>query len=292
MFKFLFSWGLTHSRSLLFLFLTLFLATVRPHPVSAEMTFTSLPDISITASSAPMLEQNTFSTTSEPSAPSDPLSSPHPVPWNWIMMTYSEFSEQDYFGTSYYRTPSLVSPDGQYAAYSRIKLKAGRELYTSRVTSVMFLEDLYSGDLQVISASSPLADNPLEVNEEADLPGVIAILMPVSWSERGDRVLARQFEGLFSTSDASDYAVIWNRQDKSTTTVSPSNTLEYTHSILLGWSQSNPQDVLFRAGIIGDEDWFLWAVNTTGETMLANEDQPRVYGQQVNQIWTGPQARW
>lgn len=292
MLKALFHLGWTHTQSLLFLLLTLFLATVRPSPVSAEMTFTSLPDLSAIDSSPSMLEQNVTSQNSEPSAPSDPLSSPHPIPWNWIMTTYTEFSEQDYFGTSYYRTPSLVSPDGQYAAYSRLKLKAGREFHTSRVTSVMFLEDLYSGDLQVISASSPLADNPLQVNEEADLPGVIAILMPVSWSESGDRVLARQFEGLFSTSDASDYAVIWNRQDKSTTTVSPSNNIEYTHAVLLGWSESNPQEVLFRAGTIGDEDWFLWAVDATGETMLANEDQPKVYGQQINQIWTGPQAQW
>ena len=71
----------------------------------------------------------------------DPIGSPHPIPWNWLMNTYSEFSQRGERNLRYYRTPSLISPDGQYAAYSRIQMQVEPELFHSRVTSVMFIEN-------------------------------------------------------------------------------------------------------------------------------------------------------
>jgi len=221
----------------------------------------------------------------------DPLDSPHPIPWSWVLASHAEISTSNSSGTRYYRSPSLVSPDGQYAAYSRIQMQGQPELYRSRVTSVMFVENLHTGDLRTITASSPLAGNPLVGNEEADLPGTISILIPVSWSKSGDRLLARQFEGLFSTSDASDYAVIWDRQQNLTSTITPGR-IQYSSAVLLGWSQTNPNQVLFRAGEMGDERWPVWAVDLGGQTILAHQDQPIIYGQVVNQVWAGPQARW
>lgn len=221
----------------------------------------------------------------------DPLDSPHPIPWNWVLATHAEVSASESSGSRYYRSQSLISPDGQYAAYSRIQMQGQPELYQSRVTSVMFLENLHTGDLRTITAASPLADNPLVSNEEADMPGTIAILIPVSWSESGERLLARQFEGMFSSSDASDYAVVWDRKQNRTSTITPEK-IEYTNAVLLGWSQTNPDRVLFRAGTLGDENWPVWAVDTTGQTTLALEDEPLIYGQVVNQVWAGPQARW
>jgi len=164
-------------------------------------------------------------------------------------------------------------------------------MYSSRVTSVMFLENLQTGDLQTLTASSPLSDNPLVANEEADMPGTISILIPVSWSKSSDRLLARQFEGILSTSDASDYAVVWDRQQNRTTTVAPEQ-IDYSTAVLLGWSQTKPDRVLFRAGEFGNERWSVLAVGLNGQTALALEDKPIIYGQVVNQIWAGPQARW
>ncbi len=226
----------------------------------------------------------------------DPLDSPHPVPWNWILATHAELSASENFGTRYYRSQSLLSPDGQYAAYSRIQLQAQPELYRSRVTSVMFVENLQTGDLRTIRASSPLADNPLADNplvnnEEDDMEGTIAILIPISWSRSSDRILARQFEGLFSTSYACDYGVIWDRRQNRTSTIAPER-IQYDSAVLLGWSQTNPDRVLFRAGEMGDEIWPVWVVDLNGQTTLAREDEPIVYGQVVNQVWAGPQARW
>ncbi|WP_242022104.1 hypothetical protein [Microcoleus sp. FACHB-831] len=221
----------------------------------------------------------------------DPLDSPHPIPWNWVMTTHAEVTAKGASGLRYYRSQSLVSPDGQYAAYTRIQMDVQPELYRSRVTSVMFLENLKTGDLRTITASSPLADNPLAANEEADMPGTIAILIPISWSPDGDRILARQFEGLFSTSDASDYAVIWDRKLNRTSTVAPDRS-QYSTAVLLGWSRTNPGRVLFRAGELGEENWPLWAVDINGQTIAATEDKPAVFGQRVNNVWAGPQARW
>lgn len=221
----------------------------------------------------------------------DPLDSPHPVPWNWVMITHAEVTANGGTGIRYYRSPSLVSPDGQYAAYSRIQLQVQPELYQCRISSVMFVENLRTGDLRTISASSPLADNPFVSNEEADMPGIIAILIPISWSAKGDRVLARQFEGLFSTSDASDYAVVWDRQQNRTTTLSPNND-DYTNAVLLGWSRTNPDQVLFRAGELGEEEWPLWAVDLNGQTVAAIEDKPLIFGQTITHSWAGPQAHF
>jgi hypothetical protein len=227
----------------------------------------------------------------EPGVQLDPLDSPHPIPWNWVMATHNELSASRRFGTRYYRSQSLVSPDGQYAAYSRIQLQGQPELYYSRVTSVMFVENLQTGDLRTITPSSPLADNPLISHEEGDMPGTISILIPVSWSKSSDRLLARQFEGMLSTSDASDYAVVWDRKQNRISTIAPER-IEYSYAVLLGWSQSHPDQVLFRAGELGDVRPPVWAVNLNRQTSLALEDEPTIYGQVVNQVWAGPQARW
>lgn len=224
----------------------------------------------------------------------DPLDSPHPIPWNWVTTTQADVSSKSGSGVRYYRSQSIISPDGQYAAYSRIKMQVQPELYHSRVSSVLFVENLQTGELQVINAASPLTDNPLVEAEDADMPGIISILTPVGWSKTGDRLLARQFEGLFNSSDASDFAVVWYRTKNRTSTFAPSQT-QYSHeiSILLGWSQHDPKQLLFRAGNLGDEQWSLWAVASDGQTVAATDiDEPIVFGQRLNQVWSGPQVAY
>jgi len=221
----------------------------------------------------------------------DPLNSPHPVPWDWVMSTYETVSSQQEKGVRYYRSPALVSPDGEYAAYSRIQLQIEPELYRSRVSSVLFLENLQTGGLRVISGQSPFAQGMLRSDDRRLNPGAITILMPVSWTEDGSRVLAREFEGWFSSSDISDYALVWERDSDQTHTLAP-NTVGYTTAVLLGWSTNNPSQILFRAGAVGEEPWPLWAVSLGGETSLAMEDQPLVIGESQSSFWVGPQAHY
>lgn len=219
----------------------------------------------------------------------DPLDSPHPIPWGWVMANVNASSTEGYASTSYYRSQSLISPDGEYAAYSRIQMQAEPEYYRSHVTSVLFLENLRTGDLQAITPTSPLADNPF-LQTGNDLTGRISMVVPVSWSEAGDRLLAREFESIFGSDIASDYAVVADRQRNRVKTFAPTK-IRYTNAVLLGWSQCYPDRVLFKAGIMGDEHWPQWMVDVQGNTELARSDRPATFGQVSNSVWTGPQMQ-
>ena len=221
----------------------------------------------------------------------DPLNSPYPVPWEWISATHAKVSSTGGTGLRYYRSPSLVSTNGQYAAYSRIELQVQTEFARCRVSSVMFVENLKTGELQTVAAASPLAESGMYASNDTDMSGTIAILVPVSWNQEGSRVLAREFEALFNSSDMSDYGVIWDKNDNYTYTVAPARSL-YTHAVLLGWSQVCPGQVLFRAGNLGDRTWPLCAVDMTGQTIAVSEDKPLVFGSQASTDWIEPKTRF
>ncbi|HEY9647330.1 MAG TPA: hypothetical protein V6C88_13215 [Chroococcidiopsis sp.] len=222
----------------------------------------------------------------------DPLNSPFPIPWNWVMATQTDtvkpFTSNN---IRYYRSPSLLSPDRQYAAYSRIQMQVSADFTQSRVSSVMFVENLKTGDLQTIVAESPFAENPFksDPDPESGQIGTIAILIPIAWSETGDRILAREFESIFGTDIASDFAVIWDRRLNHIRTIAPAG-IAYTNAVLLGWSQVHGDRVLFRTVNLGEEEWHQWAVDSSGQTLLALEDQPITFGQMVTNVWAGPQA--
>lgn len=219
----------------------------------------------------------------------DPLNSPFPIPWNWVLATQTEATRGITSKLRYYRTQALMSPDGQFAAYSRIQMQVEPNFVQSRVSSVLFVENLKTGDLQTITASSPFADNPFLESSDRERPGSVAILIPVAWSATSDRILAREFESLFGASVATDFAVLWEQQAGQIYTVAP-NGIQYSNAILLGWSQTHPDRMLFRAGNLGDVDWPLWSVDKTGQTDLALEDQPITFGQVMTNVWAGPQA--
>lgn len=221
----------------------------------------------------------------------DPMNSPYPVPWQWVMETFDKVRSTTGAGVRYYRSPSLMSPNGEYAAYSRIEMHVEAQLYECYVSSVMFVEHLATGDLQTIMASSPIATHQIDNPRPYSFPGAIAILIPVSWNSAGNQLLARQFEALFSTSDMSDYAVIWDQQHKQTYTLAPHGR-NYEYAMLLGWSQTYPGQVLFRAGNLGQTSWPLWAVSPTGKTVSANQDRPLVFGNTIPKSWEGPQFHW
>lgn len=216
----------------------------------------------------------------------DPLNSPHPIPWNW--MTSIAFSGGTPDRCGYYRSQSLVSPNGHYATYSRIQVQPAAHFTQSRVISALFVENLHTGSLQTIMASSPFADNPFTASE-SELAGTIAVLIPVAWSETGDRLLAREFESTFGSDAASDFAVVWDSRTNQTQTLAPSQ-INYSNAILMGWSQTYPDQVLFQAGIMGEPHWDFYTVKANGQTNLARGDRPVTYGQVTTNIWAGPQA--
>lgn len=219
----------------------------------------------------------------------DPLNSPHPIPWQWIEQTQAMAGSATEAQMRYYRSHALVSPDGQYAAYSRIQMEILPGTVQDRVTSMLFLENIQTGDLQFVTASSPQVKNPNITEAEYEQPGMIAVLTPVAWSESGDRLLVRGFESRFGTDLASDYAVVWDRASGAQRAIVPTN-ISYTNAILLGWSQTHANQVLFRAGALGDESWPMVAVNSDGVAIASTSDQPLVYGQINRDFWNGPQA--
>lgn len=282
----------SHRRSsLLILLALLFLTPVSP--VRSEPVQILTENIPRNYSNSAQVSLSQFSpdfpTAEEPTGEqNDPLESPFPIPWNWIMTTQNQRGEQGQSQLSYYRTPLLISPDGKYATYTRIQMVVEPELHRSKVTSVMFVEDLETGKLERINPTSPISTYLKQASPE-DTAGVMDILMPISWSSSGENLLCRQFEGFLSTSDASDYAVVWNRQQNRSQTLAPQN-IPYTHAVLLGWNQNSHNGILFRAGILGEEDWGLWAVGLDGKTAIANQRLPVVYGNLVEKSWTGAQV--
>jgi len=227
----------------------------------------------------------------------DPIGSPHPIPWKWIMATQEAIGGRGISGVRYYRSLPVISPDGKYGIYSRVQMEVRPEMHNSRVKSVLFMEDRETKKLRVMISTDkeidPLLNKEVSLSEEADNDGKIKVLVPVSWSEKGDRFLARKFVAIFNTADATDQAVIWDRQKNNINVVNPVQS-EDDHekiAILLGWSKNQPNNVLFRAGELGEENWPLVQVANDGQTvdMSAEEDQPITFGENAK-IWADPQV--
>ncbi|MEH2417745.1 hypothetical protein [Nostoc sp.] len=281
---------------------------VPENSLSRENSFTE----SLTATQvAPTLRESQPSTTTEvPVAEPrneaqaeqiDPIGSPHPIPWKWITATQEAIGSKGGSGVRHYRSVPVVSPDGKYAVYSRVQLEVKPQMYNSRVTSVLFVQDMQTKRLWVMASTTPVSDPLLNVkavkaasSEESDTNGQIGVLVPVSWSEKGDRFLARKFEGIFNTGDSTDSAVIWDRQKNHANTVAPAHEEDHEKiAVLLGWSKSQPDNVLFRAGELGEENWPLMQVANDGKTITTtDDDQPITFGKKVTEIWAGPQVAY
>ncbi|MHC5724460.1 MAG: hypothetical protein ACYTXY_09955, partial [Nostoc sp.] len=124
----------------------------------------------------------------------DPIGSPHPIPWKWITATQEAIASKGGSGVRHYRSVPVISPDGKYAVYSRVQLEVKPQMYNSRVTSILFVQDMQTQRLWVMASTAPVSDPLLKVkaapSEETDTNGQIGVLVPVSWSEKGDRFLA------------------------------------------------------------------------------------------------------
>lgn len=230
-------------------------------------------------------------------AQTDPIGSPHPIPWQWILATQEAIGAKGGSGVRYYRSIPVISPDGKYAIYSRVQMEVKPEMHNSRVNSVLFVEDKQTKRLRVMTSTSVVIDPLLKrqaiSSAQGDNDGKIGVLVPVSWSEKGDRFLARKFVAIFNTADATDQAVIWNRQQDNLNVVSPVQSQDDHEkiAILLGWSKKQPNNVLFRAGELGEENWPLLQVANDGRTVdiSAEGDQAVTFGERGS-IWADPQV--
>lgn len=206
------------------------------------------------------------------------------------METQSTMQTEGQTGMRYYRSPSLLSPDGQYAAYSRIQLYVDAEAYRNRIDSILFVENMKTGSLGVINPRSPFAE-ALGTATANPSPASVSLLVPISWSENSQKLLVREFDAILNTDDLTDYAIVWDRVENQAQVIAPQG-LFYDSAILLGWSRRNPEQILFQAGELGQELWAMWNVDLDGDTAIALEDEPLVIGEQLVHPWDGPQAYW
>lgn len=219
----------------------------------------------------------------------DPINSPHPVPWNWIQAVHGAAAEAGNRQTRYYRSASLRSPDGQWMAYSRICLEAAPLLHNSRATSILFVENIETGELQGVQPPAPLM-SPLDTEPEIQAQaGAMSLLIPIAWDREGTQLLVRDFEGVFCSSLASDYAVVWDSTTGHSRTVAPYNAA-YEYAILQGWSKSHPKQVLFKTAQLGEPHQPLWRVDSQGRAMPSALDEAEGFGQTMAEELEGPQV--
>ena len=219
----------------------------------------------------------------------DPIGSPHPLPWNWAMTTHAQVSSTRGFGVKYYRTGNLISPDGAYAAYAQVEMHVDPKLHRSSLKSNLFVENRRTGEVQRVVPTSPIATSARAAIDPTQMRGTISVSVPLSWSRGGDCLLARQFEGLFCSSEATDYAVVWDGKRKRSTTLAP-NRLDGGCAVLLGWSQAHRDRVLFRLGGLGFREWSVCAVDLAGMTVTANEDRPLLFGNSLSAMLESTQV--
>ena len=229
---------------------------------------------------------------SSPDLVRDPLNSPFPMPWQWILETQAAVTAGKHPGKELYRSPSLYNPEHQLMAYCRVRLDLKPLMHQGRITSTLFVENFQTGTLHTVIAKSPLTPNPFQTGKTFDEPGIMSLIMPVSWSADGTKLLSRQFEGFLGSCDISDFGVVWDGITEETITLTPSDTIDYTHAVLLGWSEADPGAILFRTECLGDDHCKYWAVSPDGKTVSVNNDSGLVFGEFSNNIWSGSNAKF
>lgn len=211
----------------------------------------------------------------------DPLTSAFPVPWAWIWEMQAQASATNQANSYQYRSPEVISPDGQIRAYTVIELEAQPDSLKSQVRSTLWVLS-GNGAEPLRYASSMHLGTGGAVQTSAKQPGTISILMPIGWSQDGQQLLVRQFEALMGSDIASDYGVIWSRDRQTVASWAP-NPINYDSAVLLGWDQTQPGQILFETSILGELDTRRVAVQLgSGKTALTPHHEPLNHGQVIS----------
>jgi hypothetical protein len=201
----------------------------------------------------------------------DPFNSAFPVPWNVIWENQTKASRAGKVLTLQSVSDIVQSPDGQRQAYSEINLYLHPELTQSYISSILIITDVKGNVLQNVPSSIHLGHD--QVKETSRIPvGTLSILMPADWSKDSQQLLARQFEAVLGSDVSSDYALVWNRQTQQVKTVAP-EPQDYDSAILLGWNPQNPEQILFRTAILGEQKTNLVAIGRDGNTIASQKSQ-------------------
>lgn len=202
----------------------------------------------------------------------DPLQSAYPIPWGMIWKNQTQATQSGKVISLRHVSGAIASPDGQRNAHSEISLELHPAVTQSRVVSQLIITDAKGVQIQKIASSMHLGDGMVKETSGTGAVGTLSILMPASWSKDGEQLLARQFEAVFGSDVSSDYALVWNRTTQQVKTIAPVPQ-DYDTAILLGWSHRNPDQILFRTAILGEQNTALVAVNYDGITVASEGDR-------------------
>ncbi|MDG2989968.1 hypothetical protein L3556_03325 [Candidatus Synechococcus calcipolaris G9] len=217
--------------------------------------------------------------------PKDPLSSPFPLPWNWVEEAHTMACHHNQSFQHTLDSQRYLSPDGTYAASATFELISHPEAHRQQLTSILEITHLASGEQERFESIATVPrDYFNDLPQRGSTEGLIAVLMPIGWSEGGDRLLVRQFQGIFSSDFASDGAWIWERDFGHIATVYPTVD-DYDFAVLLGWSSEHRDQVLFHTQLMGNPQGHTWAVDIHGDTLAAQDVRPQLEGYSFNLEW-------
>lgn len=255
-------------------------------PMRSPSTETPLSLIQTASPTYPAYPTETTIPSTQAIQAQDPLNSTYPVPWNVIWQKQTQATQSGKILTLRYQSATLASPDGQRLAYSEINAQLSPEVTQSSVSSRLIITNAKGKVLQSIPSTLHLGND--SVKETTAQPiGILSILMPATWSKDGQQLLTRQFEAVLGSDMSSDYALVWNRKTQMVKTVTPTPQ-NYDTAILLGWSAHNPDQILFRTAILGEQKTDLVAVSRDGTTIATKSDQTLPV---VNIMRSGSEAR-
>jgi hypothetical protein len=100
-------------------------------------------------------------------------------------------------------------------------------------------------------------------------------------------------EGAFNSSDISDYAVVWQGENRPVQTLAATaDATAEVSAILLGWHQDDPEQMLFKVSQLGEneDEETVVSVSLRGDIQKIQAPDVIDYGERVSRSWTGVQA--
>jgi hypothetical protein len=206
-------------------------------------------------------------------APSDDLlNSQYAIPWQAIQQAQDTVTRTGQAQSFQYRTPVSTAPDQQTQAYSELHLTLHPKPSHSFINSQLIIET----KTQTYRFPSTLhLELAAQSSTSTATPGTFSIIMPAAWSADGQSLLLRQFEGLFGSDMASDYALVWQSSQSALQSYRPT-AIDYDSATLMGWSQNRPGEILFQTRLLGNPTSQLVTVNpkSSGTTLASSSDRP------------------
>jgi hypothetical protein len=214
--------------------------------------------------------QTVSSLTVDRKAFADPLESPYSIPWQSIQKAQDKVTQTGRPQSFRYQSAVSVSPDQTVKAQAELTLTLHPDLRQSLIRSEIVIQA--GAQIQRFPSTMHLTLEGLQ-ESAAPPPGTFSILMPAVWSADGQSLLIRQLEGVFGSDVASDYALVWQRNQVGLRSYSPA-AMDYDSATLMGWSQERPGEILFQTRQLGNPAVQLVTVHLNGTTLASPGDRP------------------